>query len=113
MEPTLVRHRPRRHLVYDQDFCVVCGNLGHYFFINNDDPDDIITVDCKSLGCSQPARDGVPLPAHAADTDKIEFFYEEEEEDRPRGTCFGRGGIVTEADAISGDIITSSRRKTE
>lgn len=111
MDPTLVRHRPRKHLISNQEFCVICGGLGHYFLIDDDDPSDCFTVDCKSMECARPERAGVPPSTPAATTDKIEIFYEEEE--GPRGICFGRGGIVTRADALSGDIIVSGRRKTK
>lgn len=108
IEPTLVRHKPRRHLVQDQRFCSICGGLGHYFFINDRNHHDIFVADCKNLTCSDPERAGVPPPTDPAPTDRIEVF--DEEEDGPRGIRYGRNNLVTTSDAISGSIIVSRRR---
>lgn len=87
-------------MVHDPDSCVRCGDLGHYFLINPNDPGDIFTIDCTERSCANPPRDGIPDPTpNDVVTEPIVVTH-----DGVRGICYGRNGLVRTGDSISGTI---------
>jgi hypothetical protein len=102
MKAIVIRHRPRRDRVFDQDFCEHCGGLGFLFCLNALDPEDLWSVDCDAPNCSVLAvddEDPVPTSVENDDTGEVEVRLD----DPPRGASYTSHGPET-SNHFSGTI---------